>query len=168
MKADKGFLQAVQQAGWCIDEVHAHGLVAKCPRHGCGLRVDLSPGKFIPETCSAVPGMYEVVVPEFKDARTFLRDRRDSLRLNIAELEECIGLTKDHLAKIEPDDPFRLPNVVTFIEWAQALGYEVVLRYAGLPPKTISYITQTRDKSSVRAQRQASRRKAARLAPTSV
>lgn len=152
-KLDSRFLRDVQAAGWLIEAVDQGKAVAKCPRFGCGLRVNLAPGRSIPATCTPGRDLAEVAVPTFEVAKTFLRDRRNSLGLNIAEMEECIGLTKDHLAKIEPDVPTRIPNIITFLEWAQGLGYEVVLRPSGLPPKTLTTIAQTRDKSVSRISR---------------
>jgi hypothetical protein len=55
-----------------------------------------------------------------------------------------------------------VPNAQTFIEWAQSLGFEVVLRPIGLPLLSLRTITDTRDKLESRQARfkvEAERRK---------
>lgn len=145
---DPRFLRDVQTAGWNISEVDDHNVLAKCPRFGCELKVLLNPAKPIPATRKTDADLAEIAVPSFNAALEFLMDRRNELGLNQAELEECIGLTKDHLAKVESE--VRIPNIMTFIEWAQGLGYGVYLRPIGLPPLTLSTIAQTRDKAKIR------------------
>lgn len=159
-EVDRRFLTEVQAAGWSIEAVETGRVIARCPRYRCNVRQYIAPGQTIVPTCKQGKDLSEVPVNTYGEARAFLRDRRDALGMNIAELEECIGLTKDHLAKIEPDNAARIPNIETFMDWAQGLGYEVVLRNVGLPAKTLATIAQTRELSVVRKRRRASRLKA--------
>jgi len=106
----------------------------------------LRPGKSIPETCAIGPDLAEVTVEHFETARVFLRDRREQLCLTIKELEEAAGITVDFMAKFEKDDPSKIPNTQTFIEWAQSLGYDVVLRPGKLPPNVLRLMADTRER----------------------
>ena len=163
---DQAFLRDVQAAGWIIKAVDEGQVIARCPRDGCPMLAALKPGGTIPNVCRSAPSLMTVPVDTYAAGRQFLRARREELGLSIAELEECIGLTKDHLAKMEPDDPQRIPNIMTFIEWAQGLGFRVQLQHDGLPPVTLRTVAQTRDRTRHRF-RLAQRLKIARSAQAS-
>lgn len=107
----------------------------------------------IPVACNSGPDFTEVVVRDYEDLRVFLRDRRNALVLNIPEVEEMAGMTKDMLAKCEKDNPSKIPNIQTLIEWANSLGYDLVLRHSTLPPKSVRYIVDSRDKVKARTTR---------------
>lgn len=149
------FLKEVQAAGWRIERVNPDDVVAGCPQPGCGLKVKLTPKSPIREACPAPTVAPEVVVRTFEDARKVLRPRRDALFLTIKEVEEVAGMAVDYLAKFEKDNPSKYPNVQTFIEWAQTLGYEVVLRPAELPPLALRVIADTRHLLKQRVRMQA-------------
>lgn len=138
------FLREIQAAGWLIKAVDEGIAYGACPRSDCGLTVKLRSGTKIPEACKPGPALAEVLIERFDDARIFLRDRRDALLLTIREVEEVAGISVDFLAKFEKDDPSKIPNTQTFIEWAQALGYEVVLRPGTLPAYALRTISNTR------------------------
>lgn len=144
MTIDPEFLRDVQRKGWLIRSVTETTVIGGCPRAGCNLSVNLRPDKSVPETCRRGPDMAEVSLSSFDEARVALRDRRDELGLTIREVEEISGATTDHLAKAEKDGPSRNLNTQSFIEWANALGYEVVLRPMDLPTKALRYISFTR------------------------
>jgi len=135
MAIDHEFLRKVADAGWIMAAVDDDAVLCSCPRHGCALKVKLSPGKAVPETCRRGPDLTEQVVTNFEDGRMFLRDRREALCLTIEEVEGIAGLSGTHVAKMEKDGPSKLPNVETFILWANALGYDLILR----PGKLTSY-----------------------------
>lgn len=155
MTVDVKFLRDVQSAGWVIRAVDQGGVLAGCPRSGCALKVKLRQGARIPDTCRPGPDLAEVTVGVFDDARVFLRQRRNDLALNIKEVEEVAGITVDYLAKFEKDNPSKIPNAQTFIEWAQSLGYAVVLRPDRLPVYALRTITDTRAVAASRIKMQA-------------
>ena len=90
---------------------------------------------------------------DFADIQNFLKSRRDELALSIAEIEEIIGLSKDHLAKMEKQNPSRTPSTDILIEWAQALGFELVFRPTPMTSYAIRTICDTRDKTAARQKR---------------
>lgn len=156
MRVDIEFLKAVQRAGWHIVTADETRCVATCPEAGCGARVMLRPGQRIPQRAIKPPNDHKFT--GFDDARRFLRDRRESLCLTIRELEETAGMSVDFLAKFERDDwdktgTIRQPNVSTFAEWAQALGYELVLRPTSLPPIVLRAVADTRKRTHARISR---------------
>lgn len=150
MTIDPKFLNAVQSKGWLIKAVGEKHVLAGCPRHGCGLKVQMAPGKVIPEACKDDGKLEEAEVRTFDDARLFLRERREDLAMTIRETEEVAGIAGDFLAKFEKDDPSKIPNAQTFIEWAQALGYVVTLRPAKLSSYAIAVIAGTRHRLGAR------------------
>lgn len=141
---DAKFLRDVQAAQWLIKAVDEDHVVASCPRAGCALTVKLREGAAIPQTCRTGPDLAERVVGSFEEIRLFLRSRREDLGLAIRDVEEVAGTATDHLAKWEKDGPSKIPNTETFLEWAQSLGYEVVLRPSALPPVALRAIVETR------------------------
>lgn len=149
-KVTPDFLRAVQMGGWQIVTADSETVWAGCPRAGCGLTVKIKPGAAIPTSCRAVPDLSEVVIDGFEDARRAMRARREQLGLSIRNVEEAAGLADDYLAKFEKDDPSKIPNAQSFMEWIQALGYEVVLRPRALPPYTMRIISETRDQLRAR------------------
>lgn len=144
MKDQTDFLRHVQRSGWLVESADEESLIARCPAVGCGLRVKLKAGAAVPSRdCGRTPET-DIAVEGFEEARKFLRQRRRALSLTILETEIVSGIATDHLAKFERDDGNRLPNAQTFFEWAQALGYQVVLRPVDLPPITLRMISETR------------------------
>lgn len=151
-KVTPEFLREVQGGGWLIITADSETVYAGCPRQGCGLQIKLKPGATVPASCRANPDLAEVVIEGFDDARRAMRARREQLGLSIRNVEEAAGLADDYLAKFEKDDPAKIPNAQSFIEWIQSLGHELVLRPKGLPPYTMRIISETRDQ--LRARRQ--------------
>ena len=154
MTIDPKFLKDAQAAGWIIHSADKDKLMAMCPKAGCGLTLWLKPGRPIPDACKRGPEIREHVVEGFESARKFLRARRDDLALTIKEVEEACGIPNDFAAKFEKDNPSKIPNAETFIEWAQGMGYEVVLRYKGMPPLMLRYIADSRDRVAARRKMQ--------------
>lgn len=144
------FMRQIQQAGWVIVAADEEVVIGACPRAGCGLKVRLQEGREIPPTENPKPAVAEVVVRQFDDARLAFRERREQLGLSIKDVEEMAGLAVDYLAKFEKDDVVKIPNAMTFIEWAQALGYTLVFRSTGLPLYSLRVIAQTRRLLGVR------------------
>ena len=140
-KIDTQFLRAVQDQGWQILDVQPDSVTGACPRMGCKVRAKLQPGASIPKTCGSGAALPEFVIVGYDEVRRFLRRRREYLGLSQRDAEECAGMAVDHLAKMEKDDPSRIPNIQTFIEWAQTLGYEVVLRPTDMPLVTLSRLS---------------------------
>lgn len=149
-KLSPEFMRQIQQAGWVILAADEEVVIGACPRAGCGLKVRLQEGREIPQTEKSNPALAEIPVEQFDDARVAMRDVRERLGLSIKDVEEAAGLAVDYLAKFEKDDPSKIPNAQTFLEWIQALGYTVVLRPTGLPPYTLRIIAQTRQLLGVR------------------
>lgn len=142
-----GFVKDVQGAGWNVIASDVESVWVGCPRGGCNLRLRIKAGSSIPTVCRAKAPLPEIVVNSYlNDARPALRERRVELGLTIKDVEDVSGIAPDHLAKMEKDNPSKVPNILTFIEQAQALGYDLVLRPsdAGLPPVTIGRIVETR------------------------
>jgi len=150
---DAEFLRAVQKAQWLIKAAGEDYVMVSCPRAGCNVTLNLTPGGFIPQTCKVGPDLLEKTVGSFDDVRVFLRTRREDLALSIRDVEEAAGLETDHMAKFEKDNPTKIPNVTTFLEWAGALGYEVVLRPSPLPHIALRAIIETRPFLKRRVQR---------------
>lgn len=143
---DPKFIKDVQEAGWQIVHVDEASLVMGCPNAGCGLKSRIKVGASIPQTPCATPALAEIKINGFDDARVFLRERRENLALSIRDVELVAGIAGDFAAKFEKDNPSKYPNVETFIDWVSALGYQIVLRPADLPPYTVRIIAETRDK----------------------
>ena len=147
---DPKWLREIQKLGWIIRSADETNGWAACPRDGCTMTAKLREDGPLPAVCKRGPDLSEKSVEFFDDARVFLRDRREGLALTIREVEESAGITVDFLAKFEKDDPSKIPNAQTFIEWAKTLGYEVVLRPAPLPPTTLRILSDTRAKLRMR------------------
>ncbi len=143
MSLSQQFLRDVQRAGFIVVGADAKGCVGRCGAPGCKLRVKLREGAAIPQR-AAITNILGVPLTSFDNARRVLRQRRKDLHLSIAEVEEVAGMTPDRLAKCERDEWTKQPNVQTFIEWAGALGFDVVLQPAAMPPLMLSTIVQTR------------------------
>ncbi|MBT9385492.1 helix-turn-helix domain-containing protein [Pseudooceanicola sp. CBS1P-1] len=149
---DQKFLKLAQEQGWVIEAVEEGSCIVRCPEAGCGMRARIrSSGSVPPRINDRVQMDFRATT--FDAARRFLRERREDLRLNIAEVEDAAGLTKDHLAKIERDDSDKVPNLETFVIWANTLGFDVVLRPAELPPVTMRMICDTRSLTGRRGRR---------------
>ena len=154
MTLDPKLLKDVQAAGWLVTSASQEAVIGTCRREGCGFKGSFKAGKKVPSTALVGPGDQEKVVDGFDDAREFLGARRRSLGLTIAEVEEISGMAQDYLAKFEKDNPSKYPNAITFIEWAQGLGYAVVLRPAELSPLALRVISETRARADARAKMQ--------------
>lgn len=150
MSVTPEFLREVQRAGWDLMSVDLGSALVSCPRQGCNLRVRLKSGTAIPETCGRGPDLRETVVRSYEDARIALRNKRHSLTLSIAEVEDIAGMASDHLAKAEKENPSRILTTNIFLEWCEALGFEVVLRPKELSPYALRVISQTRARSEAR------------------
>ena len=140
----QSWLREVQRRGWRIVAPDEETCVVACDSPTCGLRVKLRQGGTIPPRLTRKDDSGAVVVSSFDGARMALRDRREQLLLTIAEVEDIAGLSSDHLAKAEKDNPDRIINVDLFLHWAGALGFRVVLVPDDLPPITLRTIAQTR------------------------
>ena len=142
-------LKAIQRAGWAIVGADEQSCVVKCTTFGCQMRARFVAGGAVPQR--SVPAHnWDRVVRSFDDVREVMKDRRQELGLTIPEVEHISGIASDHLAKFEKTDWNRPPNINTLMSWATALGYEVVLRHGELPPVTLRWIAETRDKVATR------------------
>ena len=149
---DQKFLIKAQEAGWIVESVEEGSCIVKCPSAGCGMRARVKEKGDVPPRINNRVRL-DFVAASFDAVRLFLRGRREDLRLNIAEVEEAAGLTVDHLAKFERDNAGKIPNVEMFLLWANALGFEVVLRPTDLPRRTLREIVNTRDRAVRRGRR---------------
>lgn len=68
-------------------------------------------------------------------------------------MEHISGIASDHLAKFEGTDWSTPPGIGTFMEWCLALGIDVIPRTSDLPPVTLRWIAETRDKADARKRR---------------
>lgn len=152
---EQDFLKEVEHRGWLIESVNETECVAACPTSGCGLKALLRMGTRIPVRSVPHGPNQDVAVRSYDDARKFLRDRRNALHLSITEVEEASGIASDQLAKCERDNHSKMPNVESFMFWAAALGFEVVLRPVALPPVTLRHIVNSRSKVESREARAA-------------
>ena len=146
------FLRRVQQSGWRIESVDGDTCTVRCPRAGCDMRARFRAALDVPPRNLPLHSLDEPV-RSFDDARALLKARREELGLTIAEVEHVSGIADDHLAKCERTAFDKMPNVQTFMEWAQALGFDVILRPAELPPVVLRVISETRDKLPARRRR---------------
>lgn len=150
---DPKFLKDVQDAGWLVKAVVEGSCVAKCPTSGCSMMALLAEGKHIPKRVVERGPSADMLVTGYDVGRQILRERRRELLLTIKEVEIASGIAEDHAAKFERDEWSRQPNAETFIEWAAALGFEVVLRPVELPPITLRMIAESRDRVPARTKR---------------
>lgn len=151
---DVKFLREVQAKGWHVEAATETAVIAKCPSVGCNLRAKLACNAHIPEVDpNKSRGILDRKVEKYDDIREILRARREGLALTIREIEEISGIAVDHLAKMEKDDFRKQPNAQTLIEWAQALGFELVLRPIDMPIYALRTICDTRDKLASRSKR---------------
>ncbi len=151
---DAKFLRTVQEAGWHIESASEKAVTGRCPAQGCQQCATLKPGDDIPAVDpDGHRDRRDIPVETFDDLRGHLRQRREQLGLTIKETEEIGGIAQDHLAKFEKDDSRRLPNAQTAIEWAQALGYQVVLRPGPMTALGLRTIADTRPKLKHRKRR---------------
>ena len=151
---DPALLREIQRHGWLIESVGETDCVVKCPVEGCGMRTRLKKGRKVPPRLNPAVHLSEVA-ESFDGIRAALRARRQELCLSITEVEEAAGMTEAHLAKFERPEYSKIPNLETLIIWAGALGYELTLRAADLPPKTLRTISETRALVPDRTRRQA-------------
>ena len=153
-KVDPSFLKDVQRSGWHIEKVEPDHVIGKCPSHGCALRAKLAQGAKVPAVDpSQDRDKLDEPIESFDQLRRIMRARREGLGLTMHEVEELAGMSVDFVAKFEKDNPSKLPNMQTTLEWIQSLGYEVVIRKATMPPLTLRTICDTRDKLASRQKR---------------
>lgn len=151
---DPMFLRDVQANGWHIRAVTESSVIGKCPSVGCNLHAELHIDGHIP---AVDPGcrrdLIDQKVESYSDIQGILKERREGLALSIRETEEIAGIATDHIAKMEKENPSKIPNAEILIEWAQALGYEVVFRPIPMTSYAIRTICDTRDKVASRTKR---------------
>jgi len=152
--SDAKFFRAIEARGWMIEVADKDSsCIARCKEPGCSMRLRIKPGGVIPKREVDQRLSLDEVIESFDDARQVLRRRREQLGLSIEEVETAAGIATDQMLKFERDEPTRLPNIVTYLIWAQTLGYEVVLRPSTLPPITCRLIEETRDRYESRKRR---------------
>jgi transcriptional regulator with XRE-family HTH domain len=149
---DQAFLKDVQLRGWPIERVNPSDVVVGCPNESCSVRVRLKSGAAFPAPCTSGGKARQQPVTDFEDARKFLRERREELRLTIRDVEDISGMADDFLAKFEKENPSKYPNVQTFVEWAKSLGFQVVLVPGEFTPKALRIIAETRHLMTARDQ----------------
>lgn len=150
------FLKSIEERGWMVETADKGGCIAKCKTPGCSMRIRIKEGGVIPYREVGPKHSLDQPIHSFDDVRNVLRDRRENLGLIISEVEEVAGIAGDHIAKFECDGyqkHARIPNVQTFLYWANALGYEVVLRPSVLPAVTCRRISETREQWPTRRKR---------------
>lgn len=156
---NRDFLEKVQAEGWQIVEVFRDGCTARCPSQGCSVRAKLRQSAGVlpgPRSGDEAP---DLAVQSFDELRQELRRRRKTLCLTIREVEDIAGITDDYLAKFERDNWRdgsnwgKIPNVQAAIEWANVLGYDVVLRPRPLPAATLEAVAGSRDAVKRRVKR---------------
>ena len=150
---DTKFIKAIQDAGWQIVHVERDSAVMGCSREGCGLKSRIKAGAVVPMAAKKVPALAEIAINGFDDARMFLRQRREDLALSMENVELVAGIAVTYINKFEKDDPSKIPNIETFVDWVAALGYQVVLRPTDLPPYTMRIISETRTELGKRVKR---------------
>jgi len=141
---NQDFLKQVQDQGWIIEAADQNMVVAPCPNKGCNVRAKLQLKNPVPAACRSGIQIDEQIIEHFEDARTFLKKRRETLRFTIRDVECISGMADDFLAKFEKKNPSKFPNVQTFIEWAKALGFQVVLTPTEMTPMALRIIAETR------------------------
>lgn len=156
---DVKFLGQVQDAGWHITGADQECVLGSCRRAGCGLKTTFRPGNRIPKVATRESEMEEHIIRGFGDVAKLSRDRRHELAWSIAETEEVAGMTPDYLAKMEKDNPSKIPNVNTFVDLMNAEGYEVFVRKAKMPPIALRAIVETRHRVEARRQMHQDREK---------
>lgn len=152
---DPKFLKKVEEAGWTVEQSGERQVLARCPAQGCGMKAVLTEGKPVP---AVDPDMsrqgLDRPVASYDDARRILRERREDLRLRIHELEEATGTCVDYIAKAEKENPTRIPNFQLFLDWANTLGLEVVLRPTQIDNSLpLRMIADTRERVKHRSRR---------------
>lgn len=143
-KISPEFMRACQGEGWNVITADDQFVWLGCARAGCNFQFKVREGAAIPATCRPQPVLAEIPIEQFDDMRAALRLRREQLCLSIKDVEDAAGLATDHLAKFEKDDFSKIPNIQTAMDWAQALGYTLVLRQTGMPQVTLGLISRTR------------------------
>jgi hypothetical protein len=143
------FLRDLQRRGWLIESATAEACVARCPEPGCSVRTHITEGGRIPQRYT-VDDQGWIPLTGANHAVDVARQRRQQLRLSIAEVEECAGLTADHIAKAETGRQF---NVDTACVWFPAIGYDLVLVPRPLPSVTLRVLAETRALEDSRGRR---------------
>lgn len=149
---DIRFLKLIQARGWRIFKVGQRSCVAQCQAEGCGLKVSFTDADLVPQARGRGESL-DKPIRDFETLRIVLRDRRQDLALTIKDVEHIAGLTVDHLAKFEKDNPSRNPTLGIIIPWAQSLGYELVLRPVEMPNISLREVADTRSSVKTRTKR---------------
>lgn len=148
---DKKFLDLVQENGWRIDAVTSSEVTAGCPRKGCGVRVKLRPVGPVPKACTG-DDFDEITLNSPDDFRRGVRAKRMALGLSIEDMEWIAGLSTDHIAKMEKPRPSKMPGLMALFTWAEAAGFQIMLRPKELPEQTLRQLIETRDQFNRRRQ----------------
>jgi len=144
-------IKEAQRKGWVVIGVETGSIFLRCPSYGCGLKCKVLNGEPIPSVDPMLSrNPVDMQVGSFADMQSALRERREELCLSISEVEDAAGLAHGHIGKAEKDNPSREPQIGIILEWAQALGFEVVLRRADLPPLTQRLIEGSRGRAEIR------------------
>lgn len=152
------FLKEVQRRGYVIESVTADGVTARCPAEGCGLRLAVKEGAFLPRRPGQDTRPEDRRVDSFRSLQAILTARREELTLTIGETEDMAGFAQHHLSKAEADRIQRIPNFDFLVDWANALGFEFVLRPRQMPPMSLRYLAETRHMHEARRARNRQRR----------
>lgn len=152
---DPKFLKKVQECGWHLEQVSETQVVGRCPAEGCGMKALLKQGEPVPQVDpDQRRNGLDVPVESFDHFRRILRERREDLGLRIWETEYMVGVAIDFFAKVEKENPSKTVNFQTALDWAQALGFEIVLRPTSIDnAQSLSIICETRDKLPYRRRR---------------
>lgn len=142
------FYREVQDSGWHLERCGKSDVIGRCPAEGCGMRAQLKLGEPVPQVDPdwRRSGL-DRAIEDYEDAADILRYRREELGLRIHEVEDMVGVATDYFAKAEKRNPTKIPNTATFIAWANALGYDVVLRpNTGMARGVVRVVAETRDR----------------------
>ncbi|QDP64865.1 MAG: hypothetical protein Unbinned5081contig1001_22 [Prokaryotic dsDNA virus sp.] len=152
---DPKFLKKVEEAGWTVEQSGERQVMARCPAAGCGMKALLTEGRPIPQVDPDMSRQgLDRAVKNYDDARRILRERREDLRLRIHEVEEAAGTCVDYIAKAEKEGPTKVPNFQLFLDWANSLGLEVVLRPTQIDNALpLRMIADTRERVQARGRR---------------
>lgn len=138
------FIEAAQERGWVLFSSTPEGLTFRCARMGCEHARFVSQERVESGRTLAAcqwehrPGANRYAVPSYSEMVYLLREARWRMGLSQEELGACIGGADGHVNKLEVGD--RRATMPTLLEWAQALGFDVVLMPAPLPKATLRAI----------------------------
>ena len=139
-------IEAVEGAGWVVDTIEDGSCIARCPSQGCATRIVVrDPGK--PPQRRKSSDVVGVAPPNWQEARKFLRERRHKLKVTISDVEDIAGLADGHVLKAEKNQPMRVPQFDTMMNWAAALGVEVWLIPKQLPRQLKARLAEAESKN---------------------